>query len=225
MGEDSLRQQRKVGGMNRLHAFMPFLFLTLTAVQAQTPQSHGKPTEQVIIQYEKLVAKGAFLRPDDWKAACKLYDQSREFSPRAEISLMSVGGSLGENWLKDNRAEVETKWTDYWGTIDAALRYRPPKRSPPFDVPVTMTTFVFQFVYTNKHREVGTKGETIREITGPWEWKIEQPRMARWATLRRAIEYVTQMRDKTDDPIAHQGRRESPALWLLFMGIDGQRRA
>ena len=91
--------------------------------------------------------------------------------------------------------------TDYWGTIDAALRYRPPKRSPPFDVPVTMTTFVFQLVYTNKHREVGTKGETIREITGPWEWKIEQPRMARWSTLGRAIEYVTQMRDKTDDPI------------------------
>jgi len=186
--------------MNRLHAVLPvLLFLALTSVQAQTPRSNGKPTEEVVIQYEKFVAKGAFLTPEGWKLACRLYAQSREFPARGEISLMSVGGSLGENWLRDNRAQVETKWTDYFGTIDATLRYHSPKR-PPKSTPPTMTTFVFRLVYTNKHREIGTKGETIKEVTGPWEWKIEEP-MVRWTTLNRAIEYVSLTRDKTDDAI------------------------
>jgi hypothetical protein len=50
--------------MTRLRAVLPvLLFLALTTVQAQTPRSNGKPTAQVVIQYEKLVAKGAFLTP------------------------------------------------------------------------------------------------------------------------------------------------------------------
>jgi hypothetical protein len=197
--------------MNRLHVVLPvLLFTALTAVQAQTPQSNGKPTEEVVIQYEKLVAKGTFLTPEGWKSACKLYAQPREFPSRGEISLMSVGGSLGENWLKDNRAEVETKWTDYFGTIDAALRYHSPKRPPQFVSP-TMTAFVFRLVYTNKHSEIGTEGETIKEVTGPWEWKIEGP-MARWTTLGRAIEYVSLMRDKTDDPIIKKNADKTIAI-------------
>ena len=187
--------------MNRLHAITLFLFMGLTTAQAQTPQTHGKPTEDVVIRYENLVAKGAFLTPEGWKLASKLYDYSGAFPARAEIFLMSVGGSLGENWSKDNRAEVETMWTDYYGSVDSALRYRPPKRPPPFNVPVAMTAFVFRLVFTNEHKEIDANGESIREITGPWEWKIEQPRIARWATLDRAIEYVALMRDKTDDPI------------------------
>jgi hypothetical protein len=35
---------------------------------------------------------------------------------------MSTGGSLGENGLEGDQAEVETKWTDYHGTMDSALR-------------------------------------------------------------------------------------------------------
>jgi hypothetical protein len=182
--------------MNRLRAIIPALFLTLSTVGAQTPQSHGKPTEQVVIQYEKLVAKGAFLTPEGWKMAGKLYDRSDAFPRHGEIFLMSTGGSLGENWVHGDRAEVETKWTDYDGTIDSALRYKPPK----FNFPVTMTAYTFHLVYTNKHRDIGRKGETIREVTGPWEWKIEEPLMKRWTTVNRAIEYVSLMRDKIDDP-------------------------
>jgi hypothetical protein len=89
--------------MNRLHAITLFLLMALTTVQAQTPQSHGKPTEEVAIQYEKLFAKGAFLTSEGWKLVCKLYDHSEAFPAHAEISLMSVGGSLGENWSKGNR--------------------------------------------------------------------------------------------------------------------------
>jgi hypothetical protein len=184
--------------MKLLHAIIPVLFLWVTTATAQTPLSHGKPTEKVVIQYEKLVADGAFLTPEGWKQAGKLYDRSGPFPRGGVISLMSTGGALGENWINDGRAEVETKWTDYLGTVDSALRYQPPKYE--YSVRPTMTVYVFHLVYTNKHRDIGANGETIREVTGPWEWKMEDPPIARWATVDRTIVYVSLMRDKSNDP-------------------------
>jgi hypothetical protein len=180
-----------------LHTIVPALFLAAATVAAQTPQSNGKPTEKVVIQYEKFVENGAFLTPEGWKTAGKLYDRSDAFPRDGTIFLMSTGGSLGEIWVKDSRAEVETKWTDYFGTIDSSLRYEPPKS----DIHLAMTAYVFHLVYTNKHRDIGTSGETIREITGPWEWKIEDPQIKRWTTVDRAIAYVSTIRDNTDDPL------------------------
>jgi hypothetical protein len=125
--------------------------------------------------------------------SCSAFRGSDRFIATVSIRQRQVG----ENWLKGNQAEVETKWTDYYGTIDSALRYWPPKQ----DFPVARTSFTFHLVYINKHRDIGTNGETLRELTGPWESKIEEPQMARWTTINRAIKYVALMRDKTDDSV------------------------
>jgi hypothetical protein len=182
--------------MTGLCALMTVLFVTLGLASAQTPICHGKPTEKVVIQYERLVAKGEFLTPEGWKVAGKLYEQADAFPSDGEISLMSTGGAVGEDWLRGDTAEVGTKWTDFFGTIDSTLRYKVPH----FDFPVAMTTYEFHLIDTNKHRLVGKNGE-IREMSGPWEWKIEAPRMARWTTVDRALEYVAMMRKKTDNPL------------------------
>jgi hypothetical protein len=83
------------------------------------------------------------------------------------------------------------------GTIDSALRIEPPHD----EIRSDMSSFVFHLVYTNKHRDIGANGKTIREATGPWEWKIDELPVIRWATVDRAIEYVEQMGNKSDDPI------------------------
>jgi hypothetical protein len=44
--------------MTGLFSLMTVLFVTLGLASAQTPICHGKPTEKVAIQYERLVAKG-----------------------------------------------------------------------------------------------------------------------------------------------------------------------
>ena len=181
--------------MPRILAVMAASLLALIPIAAQTPQSSGKLTENVIIRYERAVARGALLTPEGWRATEKLFAESHEFPRGGEISLMSIGGSLGETWRHDNKAEVETKWTDYFGMIDSLLRFHPP------EVRATMTAYVFHLVYTNKHRDIGKNGEIIREVTGPWEWKIEDPQKVRWSTLDRAVGYVTAECAKTDDPV------------------------
>ena len=181
--------------MKRSHAITAVIFLGVLSLTTQTAKSQGKPTEQVVIHFEKLVANGAFLTPQGWKMAGALFAQWGPFPRASEISLTTVGGSVGETKVSDDQAQVETKWTDDLGTIDSTLRFKPP------EVRSDMTSYVFHLVYTNKHRDIGANGETIREATGPWEWKIDGPVIARWATVDHAIEYVEQMRDKSDDPI------------------------
>lgn len=92
------------------------------------------------MEYEKLVGTGAFLTSEGWNRAAKLYVESIPFPPNGEISLMNIGGSLGEMSANGDRAEVETKWTDYLGTIDSTLRYKPPHHE------VTMTAYQFRLV-------------------------------------------------------------------------------
>jgi len=190
------------------------LFAPITFT-AQAPQSNGKPTELVVVEYEKFVADGAFLTPEGWKKAGTLYEQSTAYPPNGEIFLMGTGGNLGEDWVKDNEAQVETKWTDYYGTIDSALRFKPPEH-------YVMTVYMFRLVYTNKHRDIGGNGEPLRELTGPWEWKLADPQTKRVTTTARAIEYLSLMRDKTDDPLIKKNADKSIAALKRTMNGCGR---
>lgn len=169
-----------------------------------------------MIRYEKLVSNGAFLTPEGWKTARKLYSESVPFPRDGEIALMSTGGAVGEIWVRGNKAEVETKWTDFLGTIDSGLRYKAPNHD------VTMTVYVFHLVYTNKHRDIGKDGETIKEGIGPWEWKIDQPQIIRWATVDRAIEYLRMMCDTARDPLIKRNANKTIATLKRLQNTCGR---
>lgn len=186
------------------------ILLLLVAGQndfARDPVSNGKATELVVIRYERFVASGALLNPQGWAASAKLFDQSMPYPQNGKILLCSTGGSLGEMWVKGDQAEVETKWTDDFGEIDSTLRYIPP--SLPH---VTMTAFQFRLIYTNKHREIGLHGETIKELTGRQEWKLQGPQKYRWSTIPRAIAYVARRRDESDSPVIKKNAEKTIAV-------------
>jgi hypothetical protein len=181
--------------MRRLHAIALFLSLGVIPARGETPQRQLKPTERVVTQYLKLVAKGALLTPEGWNEAGLLFTAWSGFPSDGPIRLMTTGGTLGEMWMKEDRADVETKWTNDMGTIDSLLRYEPPVYPH-----VTMTTYAFTLVLTNKVREPGAMPGTTTEATGPREWKMEGPLKDRFATVESAIAYVTRMRDRATDP-------------------------
>jgi len=138
--------------VRRLHAIVLLLSLGVVPVRGQPPQRRLKPTEQVVTRYLKLVANGSLLTPEGWKKAGLLFTDWSEFPSDGPIHLMTTGGTLGEMWMKGNRADVETKWTDDMGSIDNMLRYKPPA-----DPHITMTSYGFTLVFTNQHRETGTE--------------------------------------------------------------------
>jgi hypothetical protein len=188
----------------RLKWILVFLLLALQTDFAHDPVSNGKATERVVVRFEKFIASGAMLTPQGWSETAKLFDQSIPYPQNGKIRLSSTGGSVGEMWVKEGAAAVQTKWTDDYGEIDSTLRYIPPHL--PY---VTMTSYQFQLVFTNKHRESGSHGETIKEVTGLWEWKLQGPQKYRWSTVSRAIAYVATKSDESDSQIVKKNAEKT----------------
>jgi hypothetical protein len=168
-----------------------------TVAIAQAPQSGGKSTERVIRQYEQFIAGGAFLTPDGWKKASRIFARSSPYPNDGEVFLTSKAGLIGETWVRGDRAEVERKWTDFSGSIGPDLAYKP--AYPTGSGSVLPAIYDYSLVFTNQHIDVGEGGST-GEVLGTWEWKIEGPQRERWATVEGAIIYVREMRNKSNDP-------------------------
>jgi len=177
------------------------------AAVAQAPQSNGKETERVVRQYETFIADGAFLTPEGWKEASRIFGRSSPYPKDGEVLLTSQAGLIGENWVRGDRAEVERKWTDFRGTIDSGLRYKPAMPT----IEVIPAIYDYSLVFTNKHVDMEETG-TTREVFGTWEWKIEGPQSERWATVEKAIIYVKGMRDKSNDPTVKKNANKTIAI-------------
>jgi hypothetical protein len=191
----------------RIQAVVLILSVSAVAAVAQAPQSNEKATERVVRQYETFIADGAFLTPGGWKMASRIFGRSNPYPKDGEVLLTSHAGLIGENWVRGDRAEVERKWTDFRGSIDSGLRYKP--AMPTIDVIPAILNY--SLVFTNRHVDI-EEGGTTSEVLGTWEWKIEGPQSERWATVEKAIIYVTQMRDKSDDPVVKKNANRTIAI-------------
>jgi hypothetical protein len=192
----------------RFHAVLIVVSMTATAVVAQAPQPKGKPTERVVRQYEKLIADGALLTPEGWEKTSRIFARSNPYPKDAEVLLTSQAGLIGETWVRGDRAEVERKWTDYRGSIGSDLRYKP---ADPAISSVLPAAYDYSLVFTNRHIDIEERGAT-REVLGTWGWKIEGPQSERWATVEKAIIYVTAMRDKSNDPAIRKNANKTIAI-------------
>ena len=184
------------------------LFLSLSPAIAQAPKAHRappKPTELVIRRYEKLVARGAFLTPEGWKKASRLYQRPDPYPRDSEIEVISTGGLIAENWMHGDEAEVETKWDDFFGTIDGALRYKP----PPYGRSI-MLGQLFAMVRTLQQGGTDERDKTTG-IIGREEWKIKGPQNVRFATIPAAIKYVEEIRDQSKDPVIRENANKTIA--------------
>jgi len=186
----------------RSSAFCVALALVSAVAHSQhVPKSSGKPTEEIIKRYEKLVADGALLTPGGWEKAAKLFVKADPYPQDGTILLLSIGGLIGETSLEGDRATVETKWTPNYGSIDPKLRWHPAYAGNPPDPPIeTMPTiFVYHLVRT-------------KTDDGRTEWKMQDPLSGRVATLERAIQYLRMMLDKTTDPVLKKNAARSIAI-------------
>jgi hypothetical protein len=164
-----------------------------TGAGAQNSKEQLKPTEQLVRRYEKLIAAGDLLTPAGWKRASQLFEKSNPYPPSGEIYVVSTGGAVGEDWVKGDRAQVETKWDDNYGTIDSALRYKPPS-------PSGRIAMVQMFSLVLTHAQPDGSGNSTLPTEPAAEWKFEGDLHIRSATIYAAIKYVERMRDRSTDP-------------------------
>lgn len=163
------------------------LLLGITSSIAQVLQ-YKRPTEEVVKRYEKLVDQGAFLSPEGWARASRLFERVSTYPANSEIQIQSFPGLIGELSRNGSRAQVETKWGDYYGTIDAYLRFKPAEP----DAAIMMGESV-SLVFVNN--------TTSKGASAPGEWKIEETPHVRLASPAVAIKYLEIMRDQSKDPV------------------------
>lgn len=186
----------------KLSLLVVCVFLSPSAKSQWAPISKGKPTELVITRYENLISQGAFLSPGGWKRASAIFAESSPYPQASDIDVITTGGIVGEDWNRDNHAQVETKWTDYVGSIDRELRLKQDPSCP------VMMIFTFNLIFTNKHRDISPDGK-VTEKAGAWEWKIEGFQKIRYATIPQAIAYLRAMRDRSKDPRIKKNANQS----------------
>jgi hypothetical protein len=169
-------------------AIIPILSLGVGASLAQVLE-HKASTELLIKRYEKLVADGSLLTPQGWARASNLFERSDAYPADGEIQLISAPGIIGETQRNGDRAKVETKWGDFYGTIDSHLRYKP--ITPPVRV---MLEESFSVVFVH---QAGAKEDAPGDSG---DWLIEGPLRTRSADIPHALRYVERMRDQSNDP-------------------------
>ena len=169
-------------------AIVLVLFLGIGVLLAQVLQ-HKKSTELLVKRYEKLVAEGSLLAPDGWARTSSLFKQSDAYPADGEIQLISSPGIIGETQRNGDGAKVETKWGDYYGTIDSHLRYKPVEYGGRI---MLGESFSLVFVHRRRAEEVamGDSGD----------WLIEGPLHMRSADIAHTIRYVERMHDQSNDP-------------------------
>ena len=174
-----LRDFRKTSWVRRiLSVAVPLTcILVVTADAQRVSSSDGKPTSQVVVRYEELVSTGALLTPEGWEKAAALFKSATPYPASGEILIKSTGGTVGETWARDNKAEVQERSTDLFGTIDSTLRYRPPNRD------ASATIFIYRLTDADQ------------------EWKFAANMSQRITTPEQALRNVTEMRDRTTDPV------------------------
>ncbi len=161
-----------------------------------TSKHDPKPTELLIKRFERLVLRGALLSPDGWKSASELFTSADPYPADSEIQVEWTGTTvLGEEWNTGTRAQVNTKWNDYYGTIDSNLIFKP-------------QTIGMEEMYTL----VWVPSPSASSLHGnpaSGTWKIDERLRNRAADIPYAIKYLEMMRVQSNDPVRRKNAAES----------------
>jgi hypothetical protein len=175
----------------RLLADLQSVALRQTAAEAQ-----AYPAERVFDRFLQLVGDGALLTPEGWKEAEELSDESSEFSNEEPIVLMSAApGNTNERRVKEDQVEVDAYWSNDIGSIDSAFRYTPPK---PISIHAVVTVYRFHLLFTSTDTGINENAHKTQEVTGVSQWKLAGS-FKRWATVEKAITYLTEKSGQTND--------------------------
>ena len=188
---DQIQQHLLRYRAERLLGDMQSVALRQTAAEAQ-----AYIVEPVFDRFLQLVGDGALLTPEGWKEAGELSNESSEFSNEDPIVLMSAApGNTNERSVKEDQVEVDAYWSNDIGSIDSAFRYTPPK---PKSIHAVETVYRFHLLFTSTHAAIKENEHKTQEATGVRQWKVQGP-FRRWATVEKAIAYLTEKNGQTND--------------------------
>jgi hypothetical protein len=181
----------------------------------QDSMASRKTPVMILEEYCKMDAEGKQLSPDGWKEMARFF--VRPAVPHLAKLIVAKNFGVGNASLtQEEKANVSAFYT-YLGEINRrtgrfglALLGQEPVSNIPGQADYTL-------YLTDTHWELEPDGTTIKEVTGPLEWKLEGPPYDPRITVDTAIRYMTEMRQKSTDPTFRRNAAKTLTALKAFL--------
>jgi hypothetical protein len=203
----------------RFPALMILLGVSVVAM-AQTsavPGQSAAPEQSpkvIVEQFWKMETSGGRLAADGWYKSSRFFVRMYPVMPAERVVHVirdGTGDKVEVTARTENWAEVSVS-TILLGSLDSALRFKPLPKSGAYGVLFLQSTQVdFHVVLTSKQWRVNHDGGRGTEIGGPPRWLIDCDESEVWIDREIVMQYVTTMRDKTNDPTIKKNAEETLA--------------
>ncbi len=173
------------------------LMLLLTSAMAQgTPPSanEAESPKQLVERYWKLETSGERLTTQGWNKLEAFRIHPSPPPQRKVIVVVSPEFSVWDPIVNGSRATVNVDLKSIIGEISPEMRFTR------HSTDAIKEGILFKLEHTSKYWELSSDGKALREITGPPQWRIDEPSGKIWLNVDTAIHYVTEIRNKTNDP-------------------------
>jgi hypothetical protein len=177
---------------------------------AQSPSNPYEKPQDVVEQFANMTRAGALMTPDGLSKASVLFTSAKPPVVTGRITIVNVQG-VDDGPIKRTARTDALDFSVFafeMGTLDARLHYSPPSREV---IHSYETAYVFHVILTDKYWRLGQNGSAPTLMTGTKQWRIDMPYW-RWTSVSGAIRYVTEMRDKTDDPTIKKNAENTIAI-------------
>jgi len=165
-----------------------FLVWGLIAPPASLVESQPKPPKDVVEEFWTFETNGGRLTADGWNKASEFFVRPSPRPDNREMSVVYKDSVVSDAIIKGSTAEVTVEILPQ-GQIDSSLRFT---QSSSYKAGV-----LYHLTLTDRHWELGVKGGTREELTGPPKWRIEDVSTTVWLRVDTALRYVRDMRKKS----------------------------
>jgi hypothetical protein len=175
----------------------------------------GKSAEEVVNRLWKMAMNGELLSPSGWNRASGFFTHPGPASENKGFMVMGNDWAVFTRTL-GNDIKIAVGYSDA-GTIDTALRYRPPKPSEFFKTEIWYSVVPVSAHEAGDRPELETAGNDTPVSSG---WQIDGPPPKfpemPWTTVNTAVRYVLEMRGKTTDPVVKKNADRTLAELLRY---------
>ena len=177
---------------------------SILAGTADSGQDMGPAQQPALAVAREFFGLETVLAPDQWGKLGKFFAET----PKLQLNSINIIDEVyvtaepEEGRRNLDAIEVGVS-TNSLGNLDSSmqLRYYPSERMMPGTPSACFgdDRFYYILLKTDVHWEIAMDG-SVKQLSGPYAWRIENPSFAPLLTLNTAIRYVTVSRDKTSDP-------------------------
>jgi hypothetical protein len=184
-----------------------FFILTVHILSlAQYSSDQTKSPKEVVKEFWKMDAAGGRLTDEGWRAADRFFVRPIEPPKGKTVCVFDHGFSVSFERIKDDTAEVVVDTPGRVWKIDPKMRLGICGSDQGKEFWVT------KLVLTGKHWEFAPDRRTLMEVSGAPEWRLEREGNYVYVTREIAIQYLSQIRDNTTDPIVKRNSERTLAI-------------